>query len=255
VKNAVRSSMYLFVVILIWFLISAMIDSEWVLPDPWTVFLRLGSILGDSSALLAIAATLLRLLASTTISFVIGGALGLWAGLKPKIAFLTQPIATVFRTIPVVSIIVIVLILFGFRAAPYVITFLMLMPISYQAAREGIASIDPELIDVYRLEDNHPIRMAWNCYLPLISGYLRTAALQSAGLGIKVLVMAEYLAQTPNSVGAYLHLARTNIDIAAVFAWTILLIAASLYFEDWIRRSQRWMEPPKASSQAKSPLE
>jgi NitT/TauT family transport system permease protein len=247
--------MYATAVILVWFLIAAMIDSVWILPDPWTVFLRLGSILIDSSALRAIVSSLFRLLAATSISFLIGGTFGLWAGLKPKVAFWSQPIATVFRTIPVVSIIVIVLILFGFRAAPYVITFLMLMPISYQAAKEGIASVDPELVDVYRLEDNHPIRMAWNCYLPLISGYLRTAALQSAGLGIKVLVMAEYLAQTPNSVGAYLHLARTNIDIAAVFAWTVLLIAASLYFEHMIRRSQRWMETSKTTSRVKSPLE
>lgn len=254
-KPFARSSLYLFAVLLIWFVLAAVIDSAWVLPDPWTVLDRLGSFLADPGMLAAIALTVVRLLIALGASFLIGGAMGVWAGLRPKVAFLTQPIATVFRTIPVVSIIVLVLLMFGFRAAPYVITFLMLVPINYQAAKEGVASVDAELVDVYRLDDDHPVRMAWRCYLPLMAGYLRTALLQSAGLGVKVLVMAEYLAQTPNSIGAALYLSRTNIDIAGVFAWTVLLIAISLLFEHLIQRSRKWLESSKPHPRVRSPLE
>lgn len=254
-KRAVGSSLYVFVVVLVWFLSSVLVDSAWILPDPWAVLTRLGSLLTNAASLQAMAYTLLRLIVAIGTSFLLGGAFGVWAGVSKTVAFLTQPIASVFRTIPVVSIIVVVLLMFGFRAAPYAITFLMLMPIAYQAAKEGVASIDAELIDVYRLEDDHPFRMAFHCYLPLMSGYLRTALLQSAGLGVKVMVMAEYLAQTPVSIGAELSLARTNIEIDVVFAWTVLLIVVSLFFERLIRLSQKWLEASKLAQNKKSPAE
>lgn len=251
-KNALRSSSYLLVVLIAWYAISALIDRNWVFPDPLAVVSRLGSLLGEASVWNAIGATMLRLLLALGLSFFLGSALGVWAGLNRTVSFLTQPAATVFRTIPVVSIIVLVLLIFGFRAAPYVITFLMLMPISYQAAKEGVASVDSELLDVYRLEDNHPFRMAIHCYLPLMAGYLKTALLQSAGLGIKVLVMAEYLAQTPDSIGEQLYLSRVNIEIDAVFAWTLLLIAIALVFERLIAASGAWKNTAVAPQKRRS---
>jgi NitT/TauT family transport system permease protein len=55
--------------------------------------------------------------------------------------------------------------------------------------------------------------------------------LQSAGLGIKVLVMAEFLAQTRNSIGNQLYLAKVNLEYDRVFAWTILLIIIAVILE------------------------
>lgn len=43
--------------------------------------------------------------------------------------------------------------------------------------------------------------------------------------------MAEYLAQTKNSIGQALYMAKTNIDYSSVFAWTIILIILSALFE------------------------
>jgi ABC-type nitrate/sulfonate/bicarbonate transport system permease component len=51
------------------------------------------------------------------------------------------------------------------------------------------------------------------------------------GLGIKVLVMAEYLSQTQNSIGNELYLAKTNIEFSEVFAWSFILIIIALFFE------------------------
>ncbi len=113
---------------------------------------------------------------------------------------------------------------------------MMIFPIIYQAISDGIANIDHELIDVFKLEDENVWDGIKYCYLPLIEHQIRTAFLQAAGLGVKVLVMAEYLAQTRNSVGNALYLAKVNLEYDKVFAWTLLLILLAIVIEAIIRR-------------------
>jgi NitT/TauT family transport system permease protein len=43
--------------------------------------------------------------------------------------------------------------------------------------------------------------------------------------------MAEYLAQTKYAIGQMLYLAKTNLDYASVFAWTLILIIISIMLE------------------------
>ncbi|MCK7487895.1 MAG: ABC transporter permease subunit [Bacillus subtilis] len=244
-KN-LRFGFVAFGVFLVWLIASLWVDQDLVLPSPIQVGAAIVGLVGTRVSLMAIFASLGRLAIALTTSFVLGTFIGFLAGFRKGIQVIASPLATIFRTIPVVSIIVIVLMFFGFRFAPYVITFLMLFPISYQAALEGVSRVDSELVDVYKLEDHHFGRMLLHCYLPLMAGYLRTAMLQSAGLGVKVLVMAEYLAQTPDSIGNRLYLAKAMLEYDQVFAWTIVLIVIALLIETAINRSRSFLQksPP-----------
>jgi NitT/TauT family transport system permease protein len=246
VKATVRFGIVVFGLFLVWLLASLWLDRELVLPSPIQVGEAIVALITTRVSLLAILSSLWRLAFALSTSFLLGTLIGFFAGFRPAIQAFASPVATMFRTIPVVSIIVIVLLFFGFRFAPYVITFLMLFPISYQAALEGVKQVDSELVDVYKLEDRHFGRMLLHCYLPLMAGYLRTAMLQSAGLGIKVLVMAEYLAQTPQSIGNRLYLAKAMLEYDQVFAWTIVLIVIALLIEMAINRSRSLL--PKTAS-------
>lgn len=228
------SSIFLF--FLIWMLASLIMDDQFLLPSPLAVFKAFGSIVTDESSLLAIGSTLLRLVISMAIALVSGVLLGVIAGLHSSFGDFLRPIVSILRTVPVLSIIVITLMLLGFRKTPYLITFLMIFPIIYQAVSEGIKNIDSELIDVYLLEDNHFFTGLTHCYLPLIQDQIKTALLQSAGLGIKVLVMAEYLAQTKFSIGNQLYLQKVNLQFDQVFAWTMVLIILAIVFEAFIEK-------------------
>jgi NitT/TauT family transport system permease protein len=238
VKATIRFGIVVFGLFSVWLLASLWTDPTLIFPSPTQVSEDMVSLVTQRVSLLAILASLWRLALALSTSFILGSLIGFLAGFRQSIQSIASPIATIFRTIPVVSIIVIVLMFFGFRFAPYVITFLMLFPISYQAALEGVKRVDPELVDVYKLEDRHFGRMLLHCYVPLMAGYLRTATLQSAGMGVKVLVMAEYLAQTPNSIGNRLYLAKAMLEYDQVFAWTIVLIVIALLIEMAINRSR-----------------
>jgi len=221
----------IFFLFLVWIIASAIVGNDLLLPNPQAVFIAFGKIFIDTDSLSVIFSTILRLLVGLLVASFFGFLLGVIAGFKENIAKFLNPLVTILRTIPVISITVILLIMFGFSLTPYIITFLMLFPLIYQGTYGAITNIDRELIDVYKLEDNNFFTGLTHCYLPLISKDIRTALLQSLGLGIKVLVMAEYLAQTKNSIGEELYLAKVNLQYDEVFAWTLLLILLALLFE------------------------
>jgi len=235
-KKTLLAGSSVFVLFLVWLIAAALLQNEIILPGPQAVFQAFWEIVTSLRNLEAIGSTILRLLLAMGIALVTGLFLGVIGGLKPAISQILKPIVTILRTVPVISIVIIVLIIFGFRDTPYVITFLMIFPLLYQAVSEGIKNIDPELIDVYKLEDDHFFSGLWHCYLPLIGDQIKTALLQSAGLGIKVMIMAEYLSQTQNSIGNMLYLEKVNLRFDYVFAWTGILIIAAVIMEAMIER-------------------
>lgn len=227
-----------FIGFMLWISMYFLIDSPLLVPSIENIGLAFVHLFTYKSSLEVIYFTIIRLVIILFISSSCGVLLGAIASKRSKIAYFLQPYVTIFRTIPVISIFVILIILFGFKATPLIVTSLMVFPIVYQQTLESIKQIDQTFLDIYHLEDDRFWSGLKNCYLPLTKNQLLTAFLQSAGLGIKVLVMSEYLAQTPKSIGFSLYLAKTNIRYDQVFAWTILLIIVAILFETWIRKQQ-----------------
>lgn len=237
-----------FFLFLIWVIAGIIVDNPLLLPRFEDVMAAFFRIFVDLDSLSVIMHTLIRLLLGLLIASILGFFFGVVAGYRKNFATFFNPIATVLRTIPVISITVILLIVCGFALTPYVITFMMIFPLIYQGTYGAIIGIEPELIDVYKLEDNHFFTGLFHCYLPLISRDIRTSLLQSLGLGIKVLVMAEYLSQTRDSIGNQLYLAKVNLNYDEVFAWTFLLILMALLFELLINHYKPIVEKIKKPS-------
>lgn len=226
----------IFSIFLVWVVAYSTVSNPMLLPSPYAVVKAFLLLFVSKASLTVILMSLLRLIAAMLVAFILGFVLGFWSGFKKNVALYLRPFVTVLRTIPVISIVVILLILFGFKLTPYIITFLMIFPIIYQSVYDGILGIDSELVDVYKLEDNRLITGLKYCYIPLINQSIKTALLQSAGLGIKVLVMAEYLSQTKSSIGNALYLAKVNLEYDHVFAWTLFLIFLAVILEILIER-------------------
>ena len=237
-KKTLWISSSIFVLFMIWVITYQAIDHQLIMPSPQSVFLSLFDLLTHMTSLGIIATSIFRLFISIALSTVLGIILGMLSGLNQKVSWVLKPYVTILRTIPVISIIVILLILFGYKITPFIITFLMVFPIVFQAAESGIKAINRELIDVYNLEKHDFIISIRDLYFPMIQKYLILSFLQSFGLGLKVLVMAEYLGQTRNSIGNSLYLAKTNLNYSEVFAWTILLILISFAIEHAVHRYQ-----------------
>ena len=61
-------------------------------------------------------------------------------------------------------------------------------------------------------------------YIPLIKGYIISAIETCLPLSLKVGVMAEIFVSSSFGIGKQLYLARVQIDMVSIFAWTIWMI-------------------------------
>lgn len=217
-------------IIFLWFLIYIIIGQPLIVPSIGSVFVALGRIV-FSHDIITILFSLLRLFTGFIASALLGVALGFIAAKKQGFKIWLQPYVTLLRTIPVLAIVVILFIILGSNASVYVIVFLMIFPLFYQATLDGIQNINPELMDVLKLEQAHLKESIRYVYLPLIKDDLMVVIFQSLGLGVKVLVMAEYIMQVNNSIGMSLYIAKINLNYDQVYAWTILLVILTSVFE------------------------
>ncbi len=222
-----RASLYattLLVVLLIWQLQAMRIGKPDFFPFPIDVAGTLVELLTQVGTYETILHSFGRLVISIAAATGVGVVIGIVAGFNDTFATLMRPIVTSLRTLPVASLIVIILIIYGHARSLYVITFLMIFPIVFEASKQGVLNVETSIRRALAMEAVQPYKKLFMVHLPLAFPYIKTGFLQSIGLGFKVLVMAEFIAQSPISIGNALYRGRINFQYDHVFAWTIILI-------------------------------
>ena len=100
----------------------------------------------------------------------------------------------------------------------------MLIPLISEAGYEGCRRIDSDLINVYRLDSGINPRILFRVYLPLTGGYMKQAFVNACGMGLKVVVTAEYLVQTAESLGQAVYNRLNAVEYAELFAYALIML-------------------------------
>ncbi|MDA3931367.1 MAG: ABC transporter permease subunit [Tenericutes bacterium] len=230
-RKYILGGLSILLVVVIWTVYAYSVNNNYVFPNPITVFKSLVQLLGNFKTYSIIAMTLLRLLISFIVSAMLGVILGLLAGNYMPLEEFLHPIVVSLRTLPIASVIIIMIILLGRQFSLYIITFLMIFPIVYEASKHGVRNIPKSLKNHIALEGHPKWVILFNIQLPLSMPYIRTALFQSIGLGFKVIVMAEFISQTRIGIGRELYNGSISIHYEIVFAWTIIIIFIVTLFE------------------------
>ena len=61
-------------------------------------------------------------------------------------------------------------------------------------------------------------------YIPVCVPFIVTTLLQSFGLGLKVMIMSEFMSQVDNTVGGALFNIKYNYDYAYLLGWLVIII-------------------------------
>ncbi|MDY0278511.1 MAG: ABC transporter permease subunit [Acholeplasma sp.] len=235
-RKIILGALSISILILIWFSYSKLIANEFILPGPIKVIKTTIDLLFLSSTYKIILWSLFRLFISFVLSAVSGTLLGLMAGNFNILDELLKPLVSALRSLPIASIIIIIMILFGRNNSLYIITFLMIFPLVYEASKSGVQNIDQALKDNIALETHSTWILLYRVQLPLSLPFIRTSLFQSIGLGFKVIVMAEFITQAKIGIGRELFDGSISIQYDLVFAWTILLIILVIIFESILRK-------------------
>ena len=212
-------------------LIAALIQAAGWLKGDRLVFPGTGDILKAFFRLLGtgrtwqqIGTTLAHLAEALAVSAAAGTVLGLLQGRSEFLHTLLRPLMTMFRSIPMIVMTVIIMVLTRYDRVPLTATSLMLIPLISEATCEGVRRIDPELIDVYRMNSGFNARVLFQVYLPLMAGYLKQAYINAVGMGIKLTVTTEYLVQTRDSLGKAVYSSAYFNEYQDIYAYALIMI-------------------------------
>ncbi len=216
---------------LAWFLYSKYFNNTLVFPGPNKTLKTFFALFSKEKNYTILFCTFYRFIISILISMLIGTFLGVISGIFKTIEEFLHPIMVGLRTLPLASVIVFIMVVFGISNSPVIISCLMIIPIIYQAILEGVKDIDKDLMEVWKLDSNMNFMIVRRVILPQVGVFIKTALIQAIGLCFKVLIMAEFICQTNNSIGKKLVTAKNNVMYNEVFAWSLLLVIVVIILE------------------------
>lgn len=227
-----RYSMSVIIGLMIFYeIVVKIIQKPIILPSLRLIFSELFDIIVSLSFVTIIGATLFRTSLTFLFVFIISLVLGILSGYFKRIEWLLLPIVTFLRTVPTISVTLILLIWFGRDLGPVMIMGLVIFPILYELILGAMKQIDHDLLDVCLLFGATKVEKFKALYYPQLLKTLSSGIQATIGLSFKVMVMAEVMAQSTVGIGQVLNYEKTYLNIAAVFAWTAILIILVMIFE------------------------
>lgn len=223
---------YLFVIgmiVILYEWISIRINNELVVPRLKLVleYLKNESL---SFFLKQIIETLKNTVFGYILSIVIALVLAITANFK-NFNYFINPVVSVLRTIPTISIIIIMILWFRSGEFYNVIGCLVVFPIIYEVFYFSIKNINHKLLEVCQVyQFSWWKKVKYLYFYHMVEQFLMSLK-QTFGLAFKVMVMAEVIAQVRYGIGAQLQITRINHQVEGLIAWTLILIILVLVIE------------------------
>jgi len=231
VINYLKKMLPLLFWLLVWFIISRIINQVLYFPSPIVTIKALGELLGNKNFFLSIISTVSRVFIGLVIANILGILLGLLCGFKKWIFDLMRPMMTFVRSTPVMSLIIIALIWFQSNHVPIFISFLMCFPIIWTNIVEGFKKVDQDLIEMGKIYQISKIKLVKEIYIPSLLPFYIAGFNTALGIAWKVTVAAEVLSHPRFAIGTNLYDSKVYLDTPSLFAWTLVIVILSYFFE------------------------
>lgn len=230
----------------VWQIASMALNQQILLVSPVRVVIRLTELAGTGEFWGAVAYSMARITLGFLLGTVTGTVLAALSARFRVVEDLLSPLMLAVKSIPVASFIILALICFSSRNLAVLISFLMVLPLLYSNVLGGIRAADRQMIEMARVFDISPGRRIRYIYMPQVFPYFRSACAAALGLSWKSGIAAEVIGIPTGSIGAALQQAKVYLDTPDLFAWTLVIVAASLVFERLfgllLAACGRWME-------------
>ena len=224
IKKYIYSLITIIIIFVIWQLIASIKDNEMIYPSLVVIFKRIFDIFKDYHNILTILLVIPKVLLVIIISFLISIIIGYLYYLIPASFNFIRPILTILKVAPFAAIAVYIIMAVNRNTAPYILTLFVSLPIMMESVISSIDNLGKEIKDDISMLNISVTRKFFSGIFPICLPFIILSFLQSFGLGIKTMIMGEYLCSKTNSIGGILydHKSATNYDY--ILAWLIILV-------------------------------
>lgn len=217
--------------VLLWSFAAKIVGTEYILPSVSQTLSALFKLLKGGEFYRSFALTFLRTLVAFSISFSLGFLLAFIKSRAPLSGGVIEPIVSVLRALPTIAIILLLLLWTNSRVAPVVVTLLVVLPTSYAHLLSAFESIDKTSVEAGRVDGAGGKQTFAFIEFPQIAPAFFKAAGGGLSLNFKLMVAAEVLAQTANSIGYMLNTAKAYFEIAQMTALVLFSVVACVIIE------------------------
>ena len=235
-KNSIAKKIYftlgILFIFIIWIIGQATLKNSYVVPSVVDTFKALGNLFTKAHTYKVLGYTLLRLVLSICVCFILGLLFAVLAYKFKGFKWFIKPLMTLLKTLPIAVVIILLLIILSKEYAPYYIVGVVVLPVIYEAVLIGFENINTDVLDEVKLTAGLSPKVICKVHLPITFPAILTALIQSIGLGLKVLVMAEYISQPTYSIGnEFVYYKDIALQMEYLYAWSIILIIFVLSVE------------------------
>ena len=222
----------IFFIFIVWIILNASFNNSYIVPSVSETITALVDLFKRINTYKVLGLTVLRLLFVISICLLLGVLLSLISCFSIRFKSFLKPVMALLKTLPIAVVIILLLVMFTREYAPVIIVGVVVLPLIYTITLAGFEGIDSYIKDEVKMLSNNSFAVVKEIYLPLNYLHILTALIQSFGLGLKVLVMAEYLSQPKYSIGNEIVFYKDiAVSMEYVYAWSIILVAIVLVVE------------------------
>lgn len=231
--------------IVFWQILTWLVNSKILLAGPVDVLSALLQQMSEAEFYLTALCSLLRIACGFFLAFFLGIAVGAAAYRLPLLEELLEPVVFLFKSVPVASFVVLLLIWFGPKKLTGMISFLVVFPMIYYSVLGGARETDPKMLEMARVFHMPLLQKIRHLYVPAVWPSLTAACKTALGMAWKSGVAAEVIGTPSHSIGEKLYMAKITLGTAELFAWTLVLIVLSYLFEKTVLFAVEWFGEEK----------
>ena len=217
--------------ILVWQAAAWAVGSKLLLPSPFVTLKALIALAGTAVFWKSCFLTLLRVFTGFLLGVAAGSVLGIITAVSGFLRALLDPLRSVVKAAPVTSFIILVLLYLSSALTPMFIAFLIVLPVAWTNVAAGIASTDPQLLEMAEVFGFSRAKKLKTVYAPSVLPHFLSACTTGLGFAWKSGVTAEVIAHPAFGMGKAIYESKLYLETPDLFAWTAAVIILSFALE------------------------
>ncbi len=230
--------------VVMWQIADWTIDNAIVFVGPWDVARSFFALVPTGAFWLSVGGSLGKISLGFSAAFAFGVVAG---GLAYRFGVLREflaPVILLMKSVPVASFVILALIWAGSKNLATLVSFLFVFPFLYVNTIAGLESADKKLLEMAQVFSVGPAGKLRCIFVPSLLPYLISGCRVALGMGWKSGIAAEVIGVPSHTIGEHLYMAKIYLSTADLFAWTLVIILASGFFEKifllFLEKGARW---------------
>ncbi|WP_218967712.1 ABC transporter permease [Puniceibacterium antarcticum] len=241
---AARRLILFFALVAAWEFTAEFLVNEFWSSRPSEIVMRLFSMLVDGTLWRHTSITVLEAFAGLLLGAVVGTPLGIWLANAPKASETADPFIMGLYGLPRVALAPLFILWFGIGLlSKIMMSFTMVVFVFLLNSREGVRTVDPDLVDLMRSMRAKSLYRARKVLIPAIVPWILASFRLGIGLSLIGAVVGE-LVGSSRGLGWYIQNAGGMLDTTGVFTGLVVLMVIAMLANQMIAlveaRVLRW---------------